>query len=94
MRLRDILNIDEVKKITDELEQYTDYIPFELLSFIDRTEYFKRWTTEAKVKYRQTRQELPSDKNERNQYLLNDMLQWIENNPQYKQIINWEKIGK
>ena len=85
LNLEEIINFEKMNEHKEELEKWTEYIPLELLGFINTQEYFRRWTDEAKIKYQKTRQQIPADRIE--EYLKKDIYDWVEEYPQFQDIL-------
>ena len=87
------LNWDEVEKLNESLKGWTDYVPLELIPYTD-DDYFQKCTKEASRKYNETRQGIGTKGNSLDEYFLIDILEWVNEYPQFQNIINWEKINK
>ena len=92
MIIHEYINMEELKKHEQELrEEYMDYIPIAIdTMLIDMVDYYNRRTREANAKHHKVRLNMPS-KNI-TEYFLNDIIEWIEENPKYHDIIYWDKI--
>lgn len=86
-----INNENIIKYINFLEEEYTDYIPLILYSYINNPlKYYNRISKEVFGEYIKTRNNLPSDYIERKEYLMNDLKEWIEKNPKFKDILEEE----
>ena len=81
MELKEILINLDYKRLHKDLKGWTDYIPLTLIQCADE-DYFQKWSKEASRKYNQTRQGISGDTNN---YLLKDITDWIEENPQFEE---------
>ena len=84
VEIPEIINIPELKEHKNELEEWKEYIPLLLIGFVDST-YFNRWTEKAKIQYRTTRNNIPSENVD--EYLINDLTEWVKKYPQFKDIL-------
>lgn len=71
-----------------QIQEITDYIPLALMTYADEN-YFKNATETAKNEYYLKRTQLQGASNKA-EFLEDDLMNWINENPQFQDIIIWQ----
>lgn len=92
--VEDILNYEELEKCMNELEnKYVDYIPLRIQTELHNpVKYYDRMTLEAIEKTQEVRNGLGKNNQSIEEYFIQDIIDWVNENPEFKSIIKWELI--
>lgn len=81
-----ILNEDKIQEYQKELNKYTEYLPLILYEYIDIRSYFDRIDNKVKLRCYEIRSDIQKVSNYED-FLEFDLINWLEENPKYKDII-------
>ena len=87
-----VLNKDKIEEYQRELDNYSEYLPLILYEYIDIRSYFDRINKETKLRYYEVRSDIQKVSNYE-EFLEDDLIKWLKENPQYEDIILGETDG-